>query len=231
MKILLIGMLITLFSICFSFCATRKYSAFSWSSVVEFFIHSFIHTLTKKILCVFLVGIMFFNGFVPKSQEIKENFFVALNCVMHSTMIKFCNDCRNAVTLISSGIEQKLFEMFMTQEGIIAVKDNRKTNKQSPIPVNTSQESEIITQRTITEQIEFSIIKPTAVYVSVNSMNDLYLLYNNIKTYPGNNKATIPIFVLLMILFSIYVVRIKDVINNTLKKYICKCNTRPACAI
>ena len=39
----------------------------------------------KKMLSVFLVVAIFFNGFIPKSAEFKNNFIEAISCAVEKT--------------------------------------------------------------------------------------------------------------------------------------------------
>lgn len=171
----------------------------------------------KKMLCVFLVGIMFFNGFVPKSQESKSDFFAALNCVIHTAMFEIFSQCNEVVTAISNKVTDELLKLFTAQAGTTKPQNKEESNNQSPLPVNTSSDSGIITQRTITEQTQFNVIKTMVTYISYIVINRLYRLYNNVKVDPNDASATM-LFMLLMILFGIYTIRIKDVIDNNILK-------------
>ena len=171
----------------------------------------------KKMLCVFLVATMFFNGFVPKSQEIKSNFFAALNCVIHSAMFQVFSQCSEAVTVMSSRIADELFKLFTAEAGSTKPQNKEESNNQTPIPVNTSTDSGIITQRTITEHSQFYIAKTTVMYISYIVVSKLYRLYNNLKVDPSSSSSSM-MYMLLMILFGIYTVRIKDVVNNNILK-------------
>lgn len=179
---------------------------------------------TKKILCVFLIGIMLFNGFVPKSQEVKNNFFIALSCVVHSAVFEVFSQCTETMTVISNKIAHDLFELFMAQTGSTKSQNEQNSDKQQPVPANTSTDSGIINERNFSEQSQFNIVKTTVSYVSYIAVNDLFRLYNNIKVYDDGNFFAL--FVLLILLFAIYTTRIKDVIKNILKiKYVIE----PAC--
>ena len=168
-------------------------------------------------LCVFLVATMFFNGFVPKSQEIKSNFFAALNCVIHSAMFQVFSQCSEAVTVMSSRIADELFKLFTAEAGSTKPQNKEESNNQTPVPVNTSTDSGIVTQRTITEQSQFYIAKTTVMYISYIVVSKLYRLYNNLKVDPSSSSSSM-MYMLLMILFGIYTVRIKDVVNNNILK-------------
>jgi len=177
-------------------------------------------TSIKKMLCVFLVGVMFFNGFIPKSQESKSDFFSAINCVIHTALFEVFSQCNEVVMLVSNRVTDELLKLFKAQAGSTKPQNKEESDNQTPVPVNTSSDSGIITQRTITEQTQFNIIKTTVVYISYVAINKLYRLYNNIKVEPSDSRATM-MFMLLMILFGIYTTRIKDVIRiNILKNNI-----------
>ena len=171
----------------------------------------------KKMLCVFLVAIMFFNGFIPKSYESKSDFFAAVNCVIHSAMFQVFSQCNEAVIAVSSKITDELFKLFTAEAGTTKPQNEEESNKQTPVPVNTSTDSGIITQRTVTEQMQFVLVKTTITYVSYIAVTQLYRLYNNIKVDPSSSSTTM-LFMLLMILFSIYTIRIKDVVNDNILK-------------
>ncbi len=171
----------------------------------------------KKTICVFLMCTMFFNGFVPKSQEGKSDFFVALNCVIHTAFFEVFSQCNEAVAVMSNKIVDELFKLFTAEAGTTKPQDKEESNNQTPVPVNTSADSGIITQRTTTEQVQFNIVKTKALYISYIVINKLYRLYNNVKVDPNSSSATM-LFMLLMILFGIYTIRIKDVIDNNILK-------------
>ena len=171
----------------------------------------------KKMLCIFLVATIFFNGFVTKRQESKSNFFAALNCVIHTAMFEVFSQCNEAVAVMSNRIANELFRLFTAEAGTTKPQDKEEANNQTPVPVNTSADSGIITQRTTTEQVQFNIVKTKALYISYIVINKLYRLYNNVKVDPNSSSATM-LFMLLMILFGIYTIRIKDVIDNNILK-------------
>ena len=169
-------------------------------------------------LAVFVAFIMFFNGFVPKSAEVKNNFVMALTCVVHSAMFEVFSQCTEAVTVMSNKLAHELIELITAETGSTKPVDNKKSDDQQPVPVNTSADSGIVTERNFTEQAQFNIVKTTVTYISFIAVNDLFRLYNNVKVFDDNVMATV--FMLLIILFAIYTIRIKDVINN-IKNNLC----------
>ena len=178
---------------------------------------NFNSSINKKVLAVFIVFVMFFNGFVPKSSEVKNNFFMALSCVVHSTVFEVFSQCTETITVISNKIAHDLFELFTAQTGSTKPVDEENSNNQNPVPANTSADSGIVSEKSFSEQHQFNIVKTTISYVSYIAINDLFRLYNNVKVF-DNTEATI--FMLLIVLFAIYTVRIKDVINN-IKNNLC----------
>ncbi|WP_413853927.1 hypothetical protein [Candidatus Ruminimicrobium bovinum] len=180
----------------------------------------------KKMLCIFLVAVMFFNGFIPKSSEVKNNFFMALSCVVHSAIFDVFSRCNEAITVISNKLAHELIELIVAETGSTKPVDNKNENNQQPVPANTSADSGIVAERTVGEQSQFSIVKTTVTYISFIAVTDLFRLYNNIKVY--DDKTTAAVFMLLLILFAIYTTRIKDIINN-IKNILCY--REPACIL
>lgn len=179
----------------------------------------------KKFISVLLIGIMLFNGFVPKSQEVKNSFFIALSIAVNSVVFDVFNQCTETMTVVSNKIAQDLFELFTAQTGTTKPQDKQNTDNQQPVPVNTSADSGIVSERNFSEQSQFNVVKTNINYISFIAVNDLFRLYNNVKIY-DNSENIAALFMLLILLFSIYTSRIKDVINNILKiKYVIE----PAC--
>lgn len=187
------------------------------------FFTSFNSSISRKMLAVLIVFIMFLNGFVPKSYEVKNNFFMALGCVVHSAIFDVFSQCNQTMIVISNKIAQELFELFTAQTGSTKPVENENSNNQQPVPVNTSSDSGIVTERNVTDHSQFNVAKTTVTYVSFIAINDLFRLYNNIKVYDG---AVAALFKLLLVLFAIYTIRIKDVINNIKNNL---CYRGPAC--
>lgn len=188
------------------------------------FFMDFNSSISRKVLAVFIVFVMFFNGFIPKSSEVKNNFFIALGCVVHSAVFEVFSQCNQTITIISNKIAQDLFELITAQTGSTKPVDEENSNNQPPVPANTSADSGIITERMVSDQSQFNLVKTTVSYISFIAVNDLFILYNNIKVY--DDSIPIALFMLFVLLFSIYTTRIKDVINNILKiKYVIE----PAC--
>jgi len=181
------------------------------------FFVNFSSSISKKMLAIFIVFIMFFNGFIPKSSEVKNNFFMALTCAVHSIVFDVFNQCTETMTVISNKIAHDLFELFTAQTGSTKPVDEENSSNQQSVPVNTSSDIGIVSERNFSEQSQFSVVKTTVNYISYIAVNDLFRLYNNVKVF-DNTAATV--FMLFIVLFAIYTVRIKDVINN-IKNNLC----------
>ena len=191
-------------------------------NALEFFISKF---LNKKVLCVLLVTVMFVNGFVPRSQEVRNNFFMVISCAVHTAVFEVFSECAETVAAMSNKIAKELFELLMVNTGSTKPKDEKTSDEQPGFPINTSADSGIVSEKNFSEQSQFSILKTAVLYVSYIAVNDLFRLYNNVKIY-DNSENIAALFMLLILLFSIYTTRIKDVINNILKiKYVIE----PAC--
>ena len=191
-------------------------------SALEFFISKF---LNRKVLCVLLVTVMFVNGFVPRSQEVRNNFFMVISCAVHTAVFEVFSECAETVAAMSNKIAKELFELLMVNTGSTKPKDEKTSDEQPGFPINTSADSGIVSEKNFSEQSQFNVVKTNINYISFIAVNDLFRLYNNVKIY-DNSENIAALFMLLILLFSIYTSRIKDVINNILKiKYVIE----PAC--
>ena len=162
-------------------------------------------SIRKKMLAVFIVFIMFFNGFIPKSAEVKSNFFASLTCVVHTAMFNVFSQCNQAMTIISNKLAQELIELIVAETGSAKPIDSKNENNQQPVPANTSADSGIVAERTVSDQSQFNVVKTTVTYISFIAINDLFRLYNNVKVFDGDVST---VFMLLIILFAIYTIRI-----------------------
>jgi len=171
--------------------------------------------LIKKLFSIFLVMAIFFNGFVPKSQEFKNNFLVAVSCAV-ATQTNFLDKYANTVVTITNTIATNILNTFkktgLFEGNISKVKETANNkDKQSSKPVNTSSDNCIIIGNNTSNQNEISIIK------AISSV--LYFCNENLKygSLKVDNELINNIGILFFILFSILVVRIKDtiaVLNN-----------------
>ena len=84
---------------------------------------------SKKVLAVFIAFVMFFNGFVPKSAEVKNNFIMALTCVVHSAMFEVFSQCTEAVTTMSNKLAHELIELITAETGSTKPVDNKKSDE------------------------------------------------------------------------------------------------------
>jgi hypothetical protein len=167
----------------------------------------------KKILSIFLIGVLLFNVFIPKNQEIKSNFIVALNCVVNTVETNFYDRYSNVVMSVISSILSN-FNIETIAEAQLSKQQSQKTDNNIPVPVNTSADSCVIMQSSTGSQIE--TLKANISYLIYETTNKLYNVYENIKVNGSKEISTMGI--LFFILFSILVVRIKDTIAVILNK-------------
>jgi len=172
----------------------------------------------KKMLSIFLVTAIFFNVFVPKNLEFKSNFIAAAKCAI-VTHTNFYDKYAEAVVTVTNGIAKNILNV-LNKAGIFEEEISKanqaaeKQNKQKSEPVNTSADNCIITEKNTNNQNEINILKAKAANAMSFNVEDLNIMYSNLKI--SREELTNNIGILFFILFSILVVRIKDTIalNN-----------------
>ena len=169
----------------------------------------------KKSVVVFFALMLCFNGFIPKNQNFKDVFIKAFKCAVGSVEFDFVDGYAKRISgvtkTIATDVLNALKSAGLAQPRIS--KDNSKTDTES-VPVNTPANNAMLTQRSISVSSLSNFTKTKLIYsYSVNmSVNALYILYNNMKV--NCDSVPIDVGILYFILFSIFVVKIKDVINN-----------------
>ena len=169
----------------------------------------------KKSVVVFFALALCFNGFIPKSQNFKDVFLKAFNCAVGSVEFNFVDGYAKRISGVTKTIATDVLNA-LKSAGLAQPrlsKDNSKTDSES-VPVNEPTNNAILTQRSIGVSILPNFTKTKLIYsYCVNmSVNALYILYNNMKI--NCDSVPIDVGILYFILFSIFVVKIKDVINN-----------------
>ena len=169
--------------------------------------------IVKKILSIFLISIFLFNGFIPKSLELKNNFISALNCVVNTVETNFYDQYSKIVMSVINCVLGS-FNITTLAEAQLSKQQTQKNDNKSSSPVNTSEDNCVILQNNTNSQIE--TIKANLVYLVYESTNKLYNIYDAVKVSKNAEAANMGI--LFFILFSILVVRIKDTIAIILNK-------------
>lgn len=175
----------------------------------------------KKSVVVFFALMLCFNGFVPKSQNFKDVLSKAVNCAVNTIEFNFVDEFSGRISGVTNTIATNVLKALksagLAQPQIS--KNNNKSNNES-VPVNESANNAILIQRSINISSPVNFIKTKLIYsYSINmSVSALYILYNNMKVHCTN--VPIDVGILYFILFSIFVVKIKDVINNIEKNKI-----------
>ena len=170
--------------------------------------------LLKKMFAIFLVAAIFFNGFVPKSSEFKSNFLAAINCAV-ATQTDFFEKYSDTVVMVTTVVAENILKTLNIEElmeGKIDGQNQKGEKGNKPEPVNTSADNCIITEKNTNNQNEINILKAKAANAMSFNVEDLNIMYSNLKI--SSEYLTKNIGILFFILFSILVVRIKDTIAN-----------------
>jgi len=172
--------------------------------------------LSKKLICVFLTLFFLFSTVVPKTQEFKNSFFTVLNCAVNNIIkVNFYEEYLKTITGIMDYVSD-ISDVSDMVQSVLAKTSSSKTdnNNNNNIPINTSEDNEVIIQNSTNNQIE--TLKANLSYLIYETTNKLYNICESVKTNTGNQTSNMGI--LFFILFSILVVRIKDTIAVILNK-------------
>jgi hypothetical protein len=169
----------------------------------------------KKMLSIFLIAAIFFNGFVPKSTEFKSNFIAAAKCAI-VTHTNFYDKYAETVVMVTNGIAKDILNVLnkagIFEEEVSKANQAEKQDKRKSEPVNTSADNCIITENNTNNQNEINILKAKAANAMSFNVEYFNIMYNNLKI--SSEYLTNNIGILFFILFSILVVRIKDTIAS-----------------
>ncbi len=178
-----------------------------------FTVFIFPSVLLKKMISVFLVSALLFGGFIPKNQEFKDNFISALNCVANTIETNFYDQYSKVVMSSIKYISNIANIKTLAEIQLVKQQTQKKDNK-TQVPVNTSADAGIIIQNDTNNQNE--ILKINLYGIT----NEIYNLCESIKI--NSNRGVLNIGILLFILFSILIVKIKDTVemllNNKYRK-------------
>ena len=167
----------------------------------------------KKMLSIFLVAAIFFNGFIPKCAEFKNNLKEAIKCAVE-TQTNFLDKYTDSVINVTNGIASNIIEVLnvsgLAGEKISTEKKAANKNEQKKESINTSADNCIITGNNINNQSEINELKTKITgltYTKINDETNLYFITEVVHT-----NGTTDTGILFFILFAILVVRIKDTI-------------------
>ena len=167
----------------------------------------------KKTICTFLVFVMFFNIFVTKNCEFNNKFLMALNCAVNTIESTVFNEYTNALMRTITGAVQDLSVIIQK-----TLKDQNSNRNNTPIPVtqNNSSDDMILLKRVTDTYDTMTSIKANLFYSISDIINNGNILYKN--EIMNCKRMLNSIGILLFILFSMYVVKIKDVVNYNILK-------------
>jgi CBS domain containing-hemolysin-like protein len=172
----------------------------------------------KKMLSIFLIAAIFFNGFIPKSMELKRNIIAAAKCAI-VTHTNFYDKYAGTVVTVTNGIAKDILKVLNKE--VVFEEEKSKANqaqeqdKEKSEPLNTSADNCIITGNNTNNQNEINKLKAKTANTMCIEVEEFSIVYSNLKLSKENLTKNIGI--LFFILFSILVVRIKEtiaVINN-----------------
>jgi len=176
---------------------------FRFSTIINSF-------LVKKIFAIFLIAIIFFNGFVPKSLEFKSNFKEAINCAVE-TQTNFLDKYAERVVNVTNGIASNILSA-LNMAGLAGGKINRQADskQKDTSPINTSNDNGIIIKNNVNNSTTLNLLKTKATELAYSKIDNETNLYNDIGVV--RTRGTTETGILFFILFAILVVRIKDTI-------------------
>jgi len=189
-------------------CYNNSMKNFGFSTIIK-------NIALKKMLSIFLIAAIFFNGFVPKSTEFKSNFIAAAKCAI-VTHTNFYDKYAETVVMVTNGIAKDILNVLnkagIFEEEVSKANQAEKQDKRKSEPVNTSADNCIITENNTNNQNEINILKAKAANAMSFNVEYFNIMYNNLKI--SSEYLTNNIGILFFILFSILVVRIKDTIAS-----------------
>ena len=168
----------------------------------------------KRTICIFLAFAIFFNVFVTKNCEFKNKFLVALNCAINIIESTVFNEYTDALMRTISGAVKDLSVII---QKTLANQDNNKNN---PIPVSTNNSNNevILTKRINDGYNTITFIKSNILYSIYDVIKQGNIFYKNVII--NCKKELDRIGMLIFILFSIFIVRMKGIVYNKATKNI-----------
>jgi len=170
----------------------------------------------KKMLSIFLISAIFFNGFIPKSAEFKNNLKEAISCAVE-TQTNFLDKYADSVVSVTNGIAGNVLNALnvagLCEQKISKEKEQAATNNKQdkkPEPINTSTESGIIIESNTNNSTALNLLKEKVNGLAYSNVYNRANLYSDIGLVRSNEITDTGI--LFFILFAILVVRIKDTI-------------------
>jgi len=170
----------------------------------------------KKMLSIFLVAAIFFNGFIPKSAEFKNNLKEAISCAVE-TQTNFLDKYADSVVSVTNGIAGNVLNA-LSKAGLAGEKisneeeqtaTNNKQDKKTE-PINTSAENGIIIESNTNNSTTLNLLKEKVNGLAYSNVYNEANLYGDTGVVRPNEITNTGI--LFFILFAILVVRIKDTI-------------------
>jgi hypothetical protein len=167
----------------------------------------------KRTICIFLAFAIFFNVFVTKNCEFNNKFLIALNCAVNTIESTVFNEYTNALMRTITGAVQDLSVII---QKTLEDQNNNRNNTPIPVTQNSSSDDMILLKRVTDTCDTVTFIKSNLYYSISDIINNGNTLYKN--AIINCKRILNSIGILLFILFSVYVVKRKDVVNYNILK-------------
>ena len=168
---------------------------------------------TKKVIVFFVLFVFLLNGFVPKGQEFKESLIESFNCAVSAVENNFLDEYTNAAMSIINNIMQKVC-IAVGISGTVSKQEEQGAGGKESVPINNSSEELIIREKVRTDSgTNYAKIKMLEINNFVN--DKVSGIYSSMINREGIISG---MGILFFILFSIVVIRIKDVMDNNIIK-------------
>jgi hypothetical protein len=168
---------------------------------------------TKKVIVFFVLFVFLLNGFVPKGQEFKESLIESFNCAVSAVENNFLDEYTNAAMSIINNIMQKVC-IAVGISGKVSKQEEQGAGSKESVPINNSSEELIIREKIRTDSVtNYAKIKMLEMNNFVN--DKVSGIYSSMINREGIISG---MGILFFILFSIVVIRIKDVMDNNIIK-------------
>ena len=169
----------------------------------------------KKTICILLTVAILFNIFVTKNQELKDRFLSAFSCAVNTIESAVFNEYINA---LMKTINIAVRDLSVIIQKTLADKSSNKKNDTTPVSSNSSSDYVILIKRITDSYKAISFVKTDLLYSAYNVIEQGNVLYKYVIV---NCKKTLDnIGILLFILFSIFIVRRKEVVDTKIIKNI-----------
>ncbi len=167
----------------------------------------------KKALCVLLTVALLFNISFTKNHELKDRFLLAFSCAVNTIESAVFNEYTNA---LMKTINIAVRDLSVIIQKTLADKSSNKKKDSTPVSSNSSSDYVILTKRINDSYKAIGFVKTSLLYLTYDVIRQRNILYKDIIV--NCKKVSDNIGILLFILFSIFIVRRKEVTDTKVIK-------------